>query len=280
MSPPAWPCSRVAHVGLVSAGEHSLRRAAVPVARSRLPQGLGLGGRFEPRRRHLLGGSAAHRHHAHHVARARRRRGHRSPPAVALLRPLRRRHRRPRRPASHDAQRAAAARGGGDAAAAPGGGRLALAAGPLRAALSPSASARPSTTPPACRSMPALVPRELLSRANSRLYAVEMAANELVGPPLGGLLVAAAIPVALAGSALGYVLAALGLTLVAGRFKPQPQGRTGLHARRHPGGHGLPVEDAGPAHDGDHGRGLPLRRRGGLRGRRALRGRPRADGSR
>ena len=51
--------------------------------------------------------------------------------------------------------------------------------------------------------MPSLVPRELLSRANSRLYAVEMAANELVGPPLGGLLVAAAIPAAVAGSAGG-----------------------------------------------------------------------------
>ena len=70
--------------------------------------------------------------------------------------------------------------------------------------------------------MPSLVPRELLSRANSRLSAVEMAANELVGPPLGGLLVAAAIPAALAGSAVGYVLAALGLTMVAGTFRPDP----------------------------------------------------------
>jgi MFS family permease len=70
--------------------------------------------------------------------------------------------------------------------------------------------------------MPNLVPRALLSRANSRLYAAEMAANELIGPPLGGLLVAAAIPAALAGSALGYVLAALGLTLVVGSFRPDP----------------------------------------------------------
>ena len=70
--------------------------------------------------------------------------------------------------------------------------------------------------------MPSLVPRELLSKANSRLYAVEMAMNELLGPLLGGLLVAIAIPVALAGSAVGYVFAAIGLTLVVGRFKPQP----------------------------------------------------------
>ena len=71
--------------------------------------------------------------------------------------------------------------------------------------------------------MPSIVPRALLSRANSRLYAVEMAANELIGPPLGGLLVAASIPLALAGSVVGYALAALGLTLVSGRFKPTPK---------------------------------------------------------
>jgi MFS family permease len=68
--------------------------------------------------------------------------------------------------------------------------------------------------------MPSIVPRALLSRANSRLYAVEMAANELLGPPLGGVLVALAIPVALAGSAAGYLLAAMGLTLVVGDFRP------------------------------------------------------------
>ncbi|MGD8487089.1 MAG: MFS transporter [Chloroflexota bacterium] len=75
--------------------------------------------------------------------------------------------------------------------------------------------------------MPSIVPRELLSRANSRLYAVEMATNELIGPPLGGLLMAAAIPLALAGSALGYALAALGLTLVTGTFRPQRQAQHG-----------------------------------------------------
>ena len=57
------------------------------------------------------------------------------------------------------------------------------------------------------------------------VYAVEMAANELIGPPLGGLLVAAAIPLALAGGVLGYALAALGLTLVVGSFKPDPPAR-------------------------------------------------------
>ncbi len=75
--------------------------------------------------------------------------------------------------------------------------------------------------------MPSLVPRSLLGRANSRLYAVELAMNELLGPPLGGLLVALSIPLALAGSALGYLVAAIGLMLVVGRFKPQVAGPRG-----------------------------------------------------
>lgn len=44
--------------------------------------------------------------------------------------------------------------------------------------------------------VPALVPRDGLERANGRLYAAEITANQFVGPPLGGLLfaVAAALP--------------------------------------------------------------------------------------
>ena len=37
--------------------------------------------------------------------------------------------------------------------------------------------------------LPQVVNRERLSRANSRLYAVELTANQFIGPPLGGLLV-------------------------------------------------------------------------------------------
>ena len=69
--------------------------------------------------------------------------------------------------------------------------------------------------------MPSLVPKALLGRANSRLYAVELAMNELLGPPLGGLLVALSIPLALAGSAVGFLVAAVGLMLMVGRFKPR-----------------------------------------------------------
>src|SRR5215203_114999 len=45
--------------------------------------------------------------------------------------------------------------------------------------------------------LPALVPREALTTANSRLFAVELVANTFVGPPLGGLLAAAGLAVAM-----------------------------------------------------------------------------------
>jgi MFS family permease len=72
--------------------------------------------------------------------------------------------------------------------------------------------------------MPSIVSKDLLSRANGRLYAVELTMNAFVGPPLGGLLVAVSIPFALGSSALGYGLAAVGLALIVGSFKPRPNG--------------------------------------------------------
>jgi MFS family permease len=68
--------------------------------------------------------------------------------------------------------------------------------------------------------LPNVVPPEQLSRANSRLYAIELTANQFVGPPLGGLLAAAALAGALSASAVGYGLAAIALILLAGRFRP------------------------------------------------------------
>lgn len=72
--------------------------------------------------------------------------------------------------------------------------------------------------------VPNMVPRELLSRANGRLYAVELTMNQFVGPPLGGFLVAVSVPLALAGSVLGYALAAGGLMLLTGAFRPARTG--------------------------------------------------------
>ncbi len=68
--------------------------------------------------------------------------------------------------------------------------------------------------------VPNVVEPDLLSRANSRQYAVELTANQFVGPPLGGLLAAVALAGALSASAAGYGLAAIALTLLTGRFRP------------------------------------------------------------
>jgi MFS family permease len=70
--------------------------------------------------------------------------------------------------------------------------------------------------------MPNIVTREQLSLANGRLYAIEMIMNQFVGPPLGGLLMAVSVPLALTGSVLGYLLAALGLAGVVGSFRAAP----------------------------------------------------------
>jgi MFS family permease len=60
--------------------------------------------------------------------------------------------------------------------------------------------------------VPQLVPRDRLTRANGRLFAVELTANEFVGPPLAGVLVtvgatfALAMPLGLWAVALGAIL--------------------------------------------------------------------------
>jgi MFS family permease len=76
--------------------------------------------------------------------------------------------------------------------------------------------------------MPSVVGREQLATANGRLYAVELVMNQFVGPPLGGLLIGLSVPLVLASSIVGYLVAAVGLTLLVGSFRPQ---RTGPQAR-------------------------------------------------
>jgi MFS family permease len=67
--------------------------------------------------------------------------------------------------------------------------------------------------------LPAVVPRDDLTRANSRLFAVEMVANTFVGPPLGGLLAAAGLAIAMGAPAAAYLVGAGCLALVAGSFR-------------------------------------------------------------
>ncbi len=72
--------------------------------------------------------------------------------------------------------------------------------------------------------LPAVVGRERLVSANGRLFAVETITNTFIGPPLGGLLVAVAIPAALASVAVGFALAAMGLVLMSGSFRAEGSG--------------------------------------------------------
>jgi MFS family permease len=77
--------------------------------------------------------------------------------------------------------------------------------------------------------VPRIVRRDQLSRANGRLYAVELTANEFVGPPLAGLLTAAGAAIAFAVPASLWVVGVVALLLVPGRFRverdvPAPDG--------------------------------------------------------
>jgi len=74
--------------------------------------------------------------------------------------------------------------------------------------------------------MPQVVQRDQLSRANGRLYAVELTANQFVGPPLGGLLVAIGVVAGLAVPAALWLAAVGCLFLVPGAFRMEREQQT------------------------------------------------------
>lgn len=76
--------------------------------------------------------------------------------------------------------------------------------------------------------MPQIVQRDQLSRANGRLYAVELTTNQFVGPPLGGLLVAAGVALGFAVPAALWLLAVGALFLVPGSFRIEREQKTTL----------------------------------------------------
>jgi MFS family permease len=78
--------------------------------------------------------------------------------------------------------------------------------------------------------LPQLVPRDRLPRANGRLIAAELTANEFVGPPLGGLLVAAGIAAAFATPAALWAAAVGVLLLLRGGFAVPREEPTTLRA--------------------------------------------------
>jgi MFS family permease len=72
--------------------------------------------------------------------------------------------------------------------------------------------------------LPSVVDRSRLSEANGRLFAVELVANQFVGPPLGGLLAAVTLAAAFGATSAAYLLAALCLVTLSGVFRPDRAG--------------------------------------------------------
>src|SRR5918998_846615 len=73
--------------------------------------------------------------------------------------------------------------------------------------------------------LPDVVPKEQLARANGRLLGAQMVANELVAPPLGGLLFATAAAVPFLLDAGSFAAAAALVAAMSGRFRVErPEG--------------------------------------------------------
>ncbi|MFT5868466.1 MAG: MFS family permease [Paracoccaceae bacterium] len=69
--------------------------------------------------------------------------------------------------------------------------------------------------------MPAIVPKQRLEDANSRLWSIEILTNTLIGPPLAGLIIAISVPLAFGLNGLGFLVAALLVASISGRFSPK-----------------------------------------------------------
>ncbi len=72
--------------------------------------------------------------------------------------------------------------------------------------------------------LPNVVPRARLSRANGRLAAIELTAQQFLGPPLAGVLVAIALALAFWSSAMVWIGAIVLLWALRGSFRPERVG--------------------------------------------------------
>ena len=81
----------------------------------------------------------------------------------------------------------------------------------------------------ASAAVPGLVPRELLTRANSRLQGLSIAGQQFVGPGVGGFLFAAAASVPFFGDAASFLISAMFLTTLP---PLQPEQRPERNLRR------------------------------------------------
>lgn len=71
--------------------------------------------------------------------------------------------------------------------------------------------------------MPSVVAKELLEKANGRLYSVEMLGNNFAGPPLGGFLFAVAASAPFLLDTWSFGIAAVLIWSMAGSFRPAEQ---------------------------------------------------------
>jgi MFS family permease len=78
--------------------------------------------------------------------------------------------------------------------------------------------------------LPQVVRRDQLSRANGRLYAVQLGANQFAGPPLAGLLTAIGAVVAFAAPVGLWLVAIVALALVPGQFRVERTSRSTIRA--------------------------------------------------
>jgi MFS family permease len=72
--------------------------------------------------------------------------------------------------------------------------------------------------------LPSLVEKDELERANARLQGAEIVANRFAGPPLGGLLFAAAASAPFFLDAGSFLLAAVAVFAIGGSFRPSGEG--------------------------------------------------------
>jgi MFS family permease len=78
--------------------------------------------------------------------------------------------------------------------------------------------------------LPQIVDRAALPKANGRLHAVELTANQFIGPPLGGFLVAAGLALSIATPAGMWLLAAAVLVWLPGHYRVERLEKTSIRA--------------------------------------------------
>jgi MFS family permease len=73
--------------------------------------------------------------------------------------------------------------------------------------------------------VPAIVPAQLLEKANGRMYAVELSANTFVGTPIGPILLGVSLALPFGVEAASYAVAVMLVLTIGGNFNPNTEPR-------------------------------------------------------